>query len=593
MVEYDILFFDEQDPCQANGELKLNILNKARATVSHYLSAQTPLNSRLFNLITGICTAFMLINTIVSPRDNLVLGCLSAAAVVLIFFANRTGKYQLFAIFYIIIFAFMLFPYLFVLNEGISGGMALYVVFGAVIISLLLDGKLYVVILVLYMLVVLGLIILNYYDTSLGLGIFLSFETILLRYFDVTTGILLCSFGMALLIKFQINIILDEKKRAEAASQAKSVFLATMSHEIRTPLNAIIGMANIAKNAADTPEKAEKATNQILSSSHHLLSIINDVLDMSKIDSNKLELANEPFNGLYAYNELLDMISQQCGEKNIELITNTAEIPDVVISGDKFRVNQVLINLLGNAVKFTDEGGKITFTVETLEESDTFIKFHFSVLDTGIGMSEEQLEKLFVPFEQTNSSITAKYGGTGLGLSISQNLVKMMGGIIEVRSELGVGSEFYFDLCFSKSDAIIEQNAKQEYMDMTGKRILLAEDIEINRIIVQELLAPVGILIEEAENGQEALDMFSKSDVWYYDLIFMDIQMPVLDGHAATKAIRLIDREDASKIPIIAMTANAYKEDVDAALEAGMNGHVPKPIDIDAVLDLLMIYLFR
>jgi CheY-like chemotaxis protein len=269
---------------------------------------------------------------------------------------------------------------------------------------------------------------------------------------------------------------------------------------------------------------------------------------------------------------------------------------DMVLIGDKLRINQVVVNLLGNAVKFTDDSGKIEFNVTVLEETENDVLFCFSVSDNGIGMSEEKRDKLFAPFEQADSSIAVKYGGTGLGLSISQNIIGMMGGEIKVESKEGEGSRFYFDIRIQKGgDNSLEEfnGPAPEKSDFSGKRILLAEDVEINRAIIREYLSSTGAVIDEALNGREALDMFGGSPENHYDLIVMDIQMPVLDGYETTKKLRLLNRGDAGNVPIIAMTANAYKEDVESALAAGMNGHLAKPSDTKSMMTVLNEYLGR
>ncbi|MDR0454010.1 MAG: response regulator [Deferribacteraceae bacterium] len=382
-----------------------------------------------------------------------------------------------------------------------------------------------------------------------------------------------------------------QTQAAQVASKSKSIFLASMSHEIRTPLNAIIGMASIAKNSIPDPDKTLESINHIITASHHLLSILNDVLDMSKIESGKLELASRPFSCLSAYNDVTKIIMPRCLDKNILLITGIDKMKDLILVGDKMRIDQILLNLLGNAVKFTHEGGEINFQVNISEEDDENVKLNFSISDTGIGMTEEQMEKLFVPFEQTSTHVAAKFGGTGLGLSISQNLAGMMGGVIKVESKLGIGSKFFFDLRLKKGETIVDTSTEDKVKDFKGKKILLVEDIQINRIIIKEMLTPAGIMVEEAENGKLALEMFSKSPYKYYDLIFMDIQMPIMDGYEATKEIRMLNRPDAGVVPIIAMTANAYKEDIEEALYSGMDGHLPKPVDITNVMKTLTMFI--
>jgi signal transduction histidine kinase/ActR/RegA family two-component response regulator len=382
----------------------------------------------------------------------------------------------------------------------------------------------------------------------------------------------------------------EQKQAAQAAAKAKGTFLATMSHEIRTPLNAIIGMANIAQKAEDL-EKSRGSIKQILTSSYHLLGILNDVLDISKIESGKLGLIMEPCWLLDAYNELNGIIEQRCFEKGIKYTTNINDLKNMILIGDRLRVNQVLINLLGNAVKFTSKDGEIKISIAITNETEKNVTLLFSVSDTGIGMSDEQLKKLFVPFEQADREVTVKYGGSGLGLAISQNLIGMMGGVIKVESELGAGSRFYFELTLDKGEEIIQIEAPLKSLDLTGRRILLVEDIEINRLIIIETLAETNVDIDEAENGQIAVEMFSASILDYYDMVFMDIQMPIMGGYEATEKIRALDRQDAKSIPIIAITANTYKEDIDAAISSGMNEHISKPIDAENVMDCLRKYL--
>jgi len=378
------------------------------------------------------------------------------------------------------------------------------------------------------------------------------------------------------------------EEAALVASKAKSEFLAQMSHEIRTPLNAVIGMARIARNNIENKEKTLSSIDEITTASMHLLGILNDVLDMAKIESGKFDIAREPFNVRGALSEVVSIIGQRCMDKHIAFEHTVNDLPDVWIAGDKLRLNQVLINLLGNAVKFTNSDGRINFCAEVLFEAKETLSMSFTLSDNGIGMSQEQITRLFKPFEQADKTVASRFGGTGLGLAISQNLVNMMGGRITVNSTLGKGSIFHFDLVFPKAeDASPPESAEEMVIDLTGKRILLAEDVAINRVILQELLAPTHVAIDEASDGRVAVRRFIKSKPGTYDLIFMDIQMPELDGYEATHAIRMSEHPDAKAIPIIAMTANVYQEDVNRAFASGMNGHLAKPIDINMVFQTL------
>ena len=377
---------------------------------------------------------------------------------------------------------------------------------------------------------------------------------------------------------------------AKVAAKAKGEFLARMSHEIRTPLNAIVGMAHITEQNAGDRGKTISSVSEILSASKHLMGLINDVLDLSKIESGKLEIVSEVFALTSVMQEVVSLITPRCVENNIRFETNLEDIFNVVVMGDKLRLKQILINLLGNSVKFTNTGGEIRLIIDAVAQGQGGITLRFSVCDNGIGMSAEQRANLFIAFEQGDSSIALNYGGTGLGLAISQNLVKAMGGEITVESALGEGSTFSFTINLLKAElpgAVAAEGIKTGNLNLAGKRILLAEDIEINRIILNELLKETSVEIEEAVDGEQALQMFTQSSIREFDLIFMDIQMPNMNGYQTTDAIRRLDREDAKTVPIIAMTANAYREDVEQAMNAGMNGHLAKPIDIDEVRKLL------
>ena len=384
------------------------------------------------------------------------------------------------------------------------------------------------------------------------------------------------------------------KEEAEAATRAKSTFLANMSHEIRTPLNAVIGMAELAKRKvkSDTSQVAEKVDG-ILNASRHLLDILNDVLDFSKIESGKFTLVRDPFFLRRTMQAVEDLILQRCRDKNIVFRANhVKDLPDVVVRGDELRLKQVLINLLGNAIKFTREDGDILFLSDVVEASASHIRVRFAVKDTGIGISPKQMAKLFMAFEQADSSIAKRFGGTGLGLAISQKLVQEMGGEIRVKSQLGNGAEFSFELSLplvTDAESVAGESVKRDVPppDLSGKRLLLVEDIQINRLILSELLYDTHVEIDEAESGEAAVAMFGASPEYHYDLIFMDIQMPGIDGYEATQQIRALNRQDAAGVIIMAMTANAYREDIQKSLYAGMNGHIAKPVQVDQLMILL------
>jgi signal transduction histidine kinase/ActR/RegA family two-component response regulator len=383
----------------------------------------------------------------------------------------------------------------------------------------------------------------------------------------------------------------EQTAAAQVASVAKGNFLSRMSHEMRTPLNAVMGMGQVAKRdlSLHDTQKADKAIDEMLAASSHLLDVINDVLDISKIEAGKLHLSHDPFSLNRCLYEVESMITQRCADKDIHFMTNSQKLPSYHVMGDTLRLKQVLINLLGNAIKFTPSGGDVSLMIAHGGESEYEVSITFTVSDTGIGISPEQQDKLFVAFEQGDDTVFTRFGGTGLGLAISQNLVSQMGGEIKVSSELGKGSVFSFSLRFAKSASSFLQDEAllPKLPDFSGKNILLVEDIEINRDIVTEVLEDTKVNFVEACDGVEAIKAFQDSAEGYFDVILMDIQMPGLNGYEATKQIRRLPRRDAASVPIIAMTANAYREDVEKALNCGMTGHLSKPVNMKLMVSTL------
>lgn len=377
------------------------------------------------------------------------------------------------------------------------------------------------------------------------------------------------------------------KSGAVRESRAKSEFLSKMSHEIRTPMNAIIGMTDIALSTEEGTPAINNYLEKIDSSSHYLLSLINDILDMSRIENGKMTTEETYINLEKLIGQIYDMIRIQTDGKGIWLRLEK-EIEHPHLLGDPLKLNQVLVNVLGNAVKFTAKGGITLLIRETPSNDEGTVNMYFSVKDTGIGISEENLGRIFNSFEQADEKTMRKYGGTGLGLAISSSLVRLMGGRLEVRSVPGSGSEFYFTLPMKITDPIPEDEiAAENVIDFSSKTLLVVEDDDLNREIACTLLENEGLKTETAENGQVAADMFEKSEAGHFDAILMDIRMPVMDGIEATKIIRAMDKEDALTVPIIAMTANAFDEDMKKSLECGMNSHLTKPINIKQVIEVL------
>jgi signal transduction histidine kinase/CheY-like chemotaxis protein len=377
---------------------------------------------------------------------------------------------------------------------------------------------------------------------------------------------------------------------AENASKAKSSFLSRMSHEIRTPLNAIIGLLQILRKK-EHDETTTAQLGEIKNASDYLLGLLNDILDMSKIESEKIKLSQDEFSFFESVNEVCEIIRVRAEQKEINFIPSIQSVSKNIVIGDKVRIKQALINLLGNAVKFTPSGGEVRLNINVEEETNFFVKYHIECIDTGIGISDDVISNLFSSF-QYNPNGSLQYAGSGLGLIISQHIINLTGSKIEVKTKLGEGSNFYFDLTLAKelnSENIAEEEKVEESFefDLTGKRVLIVEDIEINRLIVRELLSETNANIDEAIDGLDALNKVKKSEPFYYDLILMDIMMPNMNGYDSTVAIRSLNRNDTKKIPIIAMTANAFREDIDRAFASGMNGHIAKPLNFVSVLKTL------
>jgi signal transduction histidine kinase/CheY-like chemotaxis protein len=395
------------------------------------------------------------------------------------------------------------------------------------------------------------------------------------------------------------NLKLEQAVRdANRANRHKDEFLARMSHEIRTPMNAIIGMTSIVQRKLDE-ECASSDTagikdnmQQIEASSQHLLGLLNDILDISKLDSGTIELTKETVELRKFMSTLIGIIKPRCEEKSIGFDVVMDDFSPSTFICDSMRLRQVLVNLLGNAVKFTPARGNIEFRIERKDRRDGKTLIKFSVSDTGIGITKGFLPVIFRPFEQGDGGLSREYGGTGLGLAISRHIVQLFGGEISVRSEIGEGSEFSFEIWLQETEDLSGEEAILDATDkFADRRALLVDDVEINRVIVMSLLEITGMLIDEAEGGPEAVKMFKDSPEGMYDIVFMDVQMPLMDGYETTEAIRGLDRADARAVPIVALTANAFKEDVDKALERGMNAHIAKPVEMDKLLDVLMRFL--
>lgn len=386
----------------------------------------------------------------------------------------------------------------------------------------------------------------------------------------------------------------DALLQANNANKAKSTFLSNMSHDIRTPMNAIVGFTNLAIAHIDNKSKVEEYLDKIMTSGNHLLRLINNVLDMSRIESGKMQLDEKPCNLKDILSGLRNILQTEATAKHMKLNIDMENVTNADICCDVLRLNQVLLNLLSNSVKYTRNGGTVSMSVtEKGGAPSGYANYEFRIQDNGVGMSNEFVAHIFEPFERERNSTYSKIQGTGLGMAITKNIVDMMGGTIEVKSEQGVGTEF--TLCLTLGLYSEGAKAQNEVKDESaafnhrahGGRILLVEDVELNQEVATAILEDAGFKVEVAENGKAAVDTLKKSEPGYYNLILMDVQMPVMNGYEAAKKIRRFADKKLASIPIIAMTANAFEEDRQEAIKCGMNGHVAKPIDVENLFKTL------
>ena len=417
-----------------------------------------------------------------------------------------------------------------------------------------------------------------------------------------------CMIGISLLHSFVLEDETEEYRRkleqsrealkealdaAEKASKAKTTFLSNMSHEIRTPMNAIIGLNSIALGDAGISEATREHLQKIGTSAQHLLGVINDILDISRIESGSMSLKNAEFSFAHELEQVNAIVTAQCRDKGIKYTCSVKDgVADYYV-GDDMKLRQILINILGNAVKCAPEGGTVSLVVEALAVDGEKCPLRFTIEDTGIGIGKDFLPRMFEAFALEDESYTSKHGSTGLGLSITKSIVELMDGRIDVESEKGVGSKFTVTVTLQKSSHNDSERClsggqhEKPRATLSGRTILLAEDLPVNAEIMAMILSMREMKAERAENGRIAVEMFKSHEPGYYSAILMDVRMPEMDGLEATRVIRSMDREDAKSIPIIALTANAFDEDVQNSLQAGLNAHLSKPVEPETVFRTL------
>jgi signal transduction histidine kinase/CheY-like chemotaxis protein len=618
----------------SGGDAFLELLRKYLARFVY--TDTMPFDARVLNMIclVGFFSALISFFLHVIEQSNLftmgIKVVMVVSIVLLIIISNRFNLHTQGKWVTVIAFCFILFPLIFFQNGGLHSGISAYFVLSMSVIFLLMTGKTRIVLLALFI----PMTFLCYYVDMVHPQ-YVYHLTEQQQYIDSAGAYLITGFFIGPVSVMLRKLYLLEEKKADAASSAKGDFLAQMSHEMRTPMNAIIGTAAISKSASSLEEYRSYMT-RIEDASKHLLGVINDILDMSKIEAGKLELLEEPFVFADVMSSVVGIHRFRLDEKHQHLSVHIDEHISRVLYGDRQRLAQIIANLLSNAVKFTPDEGSIAINAVLLDNwegpggglnasagnasasnasananasasADSIVGASLAsnvgetcivcinISDTGIGISEEQQSRLFRSFEQANNSTSREYGGTGLGLAISQRIARAMGGDISVKSRLGEGSCFSVTLPLqSAADEAMPVSSlsdeKNECVDITGlfagRTALLSDDLQINCEIAAALLEPTGLALIFASNGQEAVDAFAaQPDL--FDLILMDIQMPGMDGYEATRRIRGMNTPRAKQVPIIAMTANVFKEDVDKSLESGMNAHLGKPLNLDEMIETI------
>lgn len=522
-------------------------------------------------------------------------------------------------LFYALIVApvnFIVFPYMFLWADGggIESGMPVWLTFGILLVCIMTSGIYFRILLVLTVIVDISIILYGYFHQEA----FQYIDNDIYYYQDNLIAMLMVAGTIGLILKYQKYIEQKQKERieravieaeqeklnaerekvnAEKANVAKTNFLANMSHDIRTPMNAIVGMTDIAKYSIDDKEKVQDCLNKISASSTQLLNLLNNILDMSEIEMDMLKLKESQFNMTELLDNIQIVLAQMAKGRKVEFVM-TCDIGHANLLGDAVRLRQVLMNIISNGIKYTGAFGKVVVTIrEDMDSGDSeHAYFDVAVEDTGVGMTKDFIDNyIFKPFERAEDRRVQKVEGSGIGMSITKSIIDAMGATLRIESTVGEGSKFFVRMCFKK-DKEVQRNFVQEdglsILDATGKNILVVEDNDTNMEIIKAILERTHAHVTCAWDAEEAIDIISKSKEGRFDLILMDIQMPGMDGYSAARAIRNMDRKDAVTVPIMAMTANVFAQDVEKALNAGMNAHIAKPIDVDELFQKMYHFLY-
>lgn len=531
------------------------------------------------------------------PFSYLLIGICLVFFVFTLWVANGLKKPQLAVIILSIITNNIILPLLYLYSGGMKSGIPIWCLMGLIFSVMLLKGKKAYIILSINLLGFLTAVFISYKFPQFLITI----DSIKFIYIDMVIAVVMVASIFTLIFKYQAYVyekqkkeILNAYKEAQKATNAKSEFLSKISHDIRTPVNAVVGYTEIAKRNINDTEKLKDTFNKISIASNHLLNLIDEVLDMSKIESGKAYNIEEEVCHLSdLVDEVTRLMQKEISDKNLKVHTNFSLMDDGVVSCDRLHLSQILLNLLCNAIKYSYPEKNIFIDVVQFtsdDESNSIYEFH--VKDEGCGINQDYLDKIFIPFEREKNALNNAVAGTGLGLAITKSLVEMLHGTIEVSSELGKGTEFVVTLPLAVPDLTeLEEDEDTMVYDFHGKRILIVDDDDMSREITCDALKEVGAEVEEARDGSFAIEKINISTPGFYDLVIMDVHMPVIDGCEATKIIRGLKTKELAEIPIIAMTANAFPEDKKRAFNSGVNAYLIKPVRINDLVKVLKLIL--
>lgn len=568
--------------------------------VRRFFGEQYDIQHRLLNLIlvVGILgVAFACLISIVMQQNFLsqILSFTCFVLFILIFWiANSLKRAQLAIVIFSVLFNNLILPGLFIVSGGIEGGMPLWYLLAFIFPFLLIKGRKSIVVFVLSVLEFIALIFYVYHHPE----IVMKMADARMVYMDMVITMIAVVIIISSIFRYQTyiyekqrKIIISAIREANEAVKQKQDFLSSVSHDIRTPMDSIIGFTEIAKKNKDNPERLADCLSKISLASSHLMNLVNEVLDMSKIESGKAVIEEEMCSIHSIIDDILQILQHEIEAKKLKIETDYSMLDEDVLSCDKIRLNQILQNLLSNAVKYSYEGGKITISVIQLStEDESMILNEFHIKDEGCGMTPEFVEHVFEPFARDKTSSSSN-DGTGLGLTIAKSLAEIMGGNIEVMSELGKGTEFTAVIPLSIPTLTeIEEDQDIVIYDFKNRHVLIVDDDNLSREILAEALRNEGFIVDEAIDGSFAIEKLRDSQAGAYELVIIDLQMPVMDGYETTKIIRKFADEKISQIPIVALTAEAFPEEKTKAFGCGVNAYLVKPVDMKALLKVLMLF---